>query len=136
MTVEQVMFTLHLTDEEWDALPAKVQAKLQASLSGLPVETEPKGHTPGPWLITGDSQGVHITANNGDTQIALMCATDTMEQVLPDAHLMASAPEMIIALELVAREHKAKGRVCTCENLPYPCTLCAVNTAISNSKPA
>lgn len=64
-------------------------------------------HTPGPWTVSKPS-GNYIDGGKGRSIAALMyCATPA------DAHLMAAAPDMLAALEMVHR-------VLSCENVHSP----------------
>ena len=60
----------------------------------------PAQHSPGPWEITENAQGKFtVWPENEDLQVA--CRIES----LPDAQLIAAAPELLAALKWVMAEH-------------------------------
>ena len=55
-------------------------------------------HTPGPWHVTGDEHGTMITDNTGE-QIALWPQQGGTVEQCANAHLIASAPALLKALQ-------------------------------------
>jgi hypothetical protein len=59
-------------------------------------------HTPGPWYAAANQFG-YVTATDTDGNPITVCTTRTEA----DARLIAAAPDMVRALELLLREHDA-----------------------------
>jgi hypothetical protein len=59
-------------------------------------------HTPGPWYAAANQFG-YVTATDTDGNPITVCTTRTEA----DARLIAAAPDMVYALNLMLREHDA-----------------------------
>lgn len=62
-------------------------------------------HTPGPWYLAGDADGTMITT--GGQPIAVWPPQGGTIEQCANARLIAAAPDMVRALELLLREHDA-----------------------------
>ena len=69
-------------------------------------------HTPGPWSYRLNRHtGPTITADSSDTDIVhLLSITDSGEQELANARLIAAAPDLLAALERIVKLGRAKAR--------------------------
>ena len=69
-------------------------------------------HTPGPWTVEDSSVTALVDSENSQTYIAPICEVD-QEWAMADAnaHLIAAAPDLLAALEDVAAELDARGKV-------------------------
>lgn len=99
-----------------------------------PTKTE---HTPGPWHVN-TLEVVPLSIHAAHGHVATV-STGSMgecelEECEANARLIAAAPEMIHALELAHVALARRGCGCDCENMPAPCVMCAVETAIAKAK--
>lgn len=95
--------------------------------------SKPK-HTPGPWTVDRPSAPKYATGINADGfQVVLWLpdpekSSKTREELDANARLIAAAPEMLEALELVYRDLIANGENADAEQLTV------VKTAIRKAK--
>lgn len=59
-------------------------------------------HTPGPWFIPPEN-GCYIVDEDKGRQI---CSLDNRQNRLADAHLIAAAPDLLVALREMMREYE------------------------------
>ena len=107
------------------------------------------GHTPGPWIaerminppkaknrrcgfvINGPENGEPLPERICDLRVP--SGLTGFNEGKANAQLIAAGPELLYACEMALDKLISKDVICTCENLPAPCAICALRTAIAKA---